>query len=62
MFKIYVEKSETQFNLKLKNQRNDVTRKDNIPAWNYFNIEGHNFKSHSKLIIIEQRNQTNREN
>ena len=44
-------------NKRLNKHRNDVNRKDNIPASNNFNTEGHNFKSHVKFIIIEKLNQ-----
>ena len=32
-----------------------------IPASNYFDIEGHNFNTHTKFILTEQLNQINLE-
>ena len=55
----FVEKSETEFNIRLSNHKKCVTRKDSIPASNHFDIEGHKFNIHAKFILIEQLNQTN---
>ena len=52
----FVGKSETRFNIRLSTHRKDVPRKESIPASNHFNIEGHNFNSHTKFILIEQVN------
>ena len=53
----YAGKSEAKFNIRLNNHRKDVTRKDSIPASSYFDIEGHNFNTHAKFILIEEINQ-----
>ena len=55
----YVGKSENEFNIKLNNHRQDVTRMDSLSASNHFNIEGHNFNIHAKFILTEQVNQSN---
>ena len=52
----FVGKSETKFNIRLSNYRKDVPRKETIAVSNHYNIEGHNFNSHTKFIIIEQVN------
>ena len=49
----YVEKSETPFNLKLNNYRNDVSNVKAIPACNHFKIHDHNFMKHAKFSLIE---------
>ena len=43
----------------INNHRKDVARKDSAPASNHFDIEGHNFNTHAKFMLIEQLNQTN---
>ena len=48
----YIEKLETKFNLRLNNHRKDVTKKDNTPASNHFNIEEHNLNTHAKFILV----------
>ena len=50
----YVGKSETPFNLRLKNHRKDVNNPKAIPASNHFKIHGHNFMKHAKFTLIEQ--------
>lgn len=55
----YIRKSETQFNIRLNKHKDDVTRKDSIPASNHIEIEGHDFKRYVKLITIGQLNQKN---
>ena len=47
-------KSETQFNLRLNNHRKDVGRQNARIVDQHFKLPGHNFKQHSKFILIEQ--------
>ena len=55
----YVGKSETEFNIRLKNYTKDDTRKYSISESNHFDIGGHKFDTHVKFILIEQLNQKN---
>ena len=49
----YLEKSETDFNIRLNNHSKHVARKNIIPTSNHFNIEGDNFNIHAKFLLIE---------
>ena len=50
--------SETAFNIRLNNHRNDV-HKTNMPeADQHFRLPGHNFNRHAKFTLIEQSNNT----
>lgn len=42
---LYVGKSETEFNVRLSNHKNDITSMASITASNHFYIKGHNFKT-----------------
>ena len=50
----YVGKSETPFNVRLKNHRKDVKNPNAMPACKHFNKHDHDFNNHRKIIIIEQ--------
>ena len=50
----YVEKSETRFNIRLKNHRKDIKNPNTIEACENFNSHKHTFSKHRKFIIIEQ--------
>ena len=54
-----VGKSETEFNKRLNNHRKNITRKDSRAASSQSDIEGYNFNTHAKFILIEQLHQTN---
>ena len=47
----YVEKSETEFSIRLNNHRKDVWKPDAIPASCYFSGKNHNFNTHAKIIL-----------
>ena len=54
-FKIqYVEKAETEFNIRLNNHRKDVWSPDAIPPSCHFSGKNHNFNTQVKFILIEQ--------
>ena len=52
----YVGKSETAFNIRLNNHRNNARnpKDDTIPACKHFHGNGHDFNKHAKFTIIEQ--------
>ena len=50
----YVDKAETDFNLRLSNRRKDVHKADVITASRYFSMKGHIFNRDANFIIIEQ--------
>ena len=50
----YVEKPETQFNIRPNNHRKDVWKPDAIPASSQFRGKNHNFNTHANIILIEQ--------
>ena len=45
---------------RIQSKTEDVTS-ISIPASNHFDIEGHNFNTHTKFILTEQLNQINLE-
>ena len=50
----YVGKSETPFNIRLKNHRKDVKNSKATPACTHFQRHDHDFNNHGKIIIIKQ--------
>ena len=50
----YVGKSETPFNLRINNLRQDVKNPDAIPACEHFNRHDLEFNNHGRIIITEQ--------
>ena len=50
----YVEKAETEFNIRLNNHRTDVGKPDAILASHHFLGKNHNFNTHAKFILIEE--------
>ena len=46
----YVGKSETEFNLGLKNHRKDTKKPNSIISCKNFQEQGHNFNKHAKFI------------
>ena len=42
-------KSETFFNLRLNNLRQDINNPKAIPAWNYFKTHVHDFMKHGEV-------------
>ena len=56
----YVEKAETNFNIKLNNHRNDMKKVDAIMACKHFLQESHNFKKHAKLTVFDQLTNTSK--
>ena len=50
----YVGKAESEFKIRLSNQRKDVWKPDAIPASRHFSGKNHNFNTHAKFILIEQ--------
>ena len=54
----YVGKSETSFNVRLKNHRKDVSNPKAIPTCVHFRKEGHNFIQHVKFTLIDQLTET----
>ena len=52
-------KAETKFNIRLKNHRKEVIRRDIRPASNYFDIKEQSYNINVKFIFKEQLNQTN---
>ena len=50
----YIGKSETPFNIRLKNHRKDVKNPSAIPSCKHFNRHDHDFNNHVKIVIIEQ--------
>ena len=54
----YTDKSETAFNIKLNNHRNDVHKTNTPEVDQHFRLPGHNFNRHAKFTLIEQLNNT----
>ena len=52
----YVEKSETNFNLRVNNHRKDVNNPKAIPACNQIKTHGHKFMKHAKFTLIRDLN------
>ena len=50
----YIGKAETEFNIRLNNNRKDVWKLDAIPASRHFSGKNHNFNTYAKFIVIEQ--------
>ena len=50
----YVGKAETEFNIRLDNQRKDVWKPDAIPASRHFSCKNHNFNTHAIFILTEK--------
>ena len=55
----YTGKSETTFDLSLKNHWKDVNRHNSLQDNQHFRLPGHKFNKHLQFIIIEQLNETN---
>ena len=49
----YVGKSETPFNIRLKNHSKDVKNPNAIPPCKHFNKRDHEFNNHGKINMIE---------
>ena len=54
----YTGKSETAFNTRLNNHRNDVYKTITPEADQNFKLPGHNFNPHAKFTLIQQSNNT----
>ena len=52
----YTGKSETAFNIRLNNHRNDVHKTNTPEADQHFRLSGHNFDRRAKFTVIEQLN------
>ena len=52
--KQYVGKTETPFNIRLKNHRRDTKNLNAILACRHFQQQGHKFNSHDKFVIIDK--------
>ena len=50
----YINKSETQFNLRLNNHQKDVNRQNAPLVDQHFKLPGGNFNQRAKFILIEQ--------
>ena len=59
--KQYAGKSETAYNLGLKNHRKNVNKQNSLQADQYFRLPGQNFDKHAKFTLIEQLNDTNKD-
>ena len=57
--KQYIGKSETTFNLRLKNHWKDVNKQNLLQADQHFRLRGYNFNTHAKFTLIEQSSDTN---
>ena len=51
-------KSETAFNIRLSNQRNDIYKTNTQEADQHFRLPGHNFNWQAKFTLLEQLNKT----
>ena len=54
----YTSKSETAFNIRLNNHRNDVYKANAPEAVQYFKLPRQNYNGHAKFTLIEQLNNT----
>ena len=50
----YIGKSETEFNIRLNNQRKDVNRQNATQAGQHFKLPNLNFSQHARFTLIEQ--------
>ena len=54
----YTGKSETVFNIRLNNHRNDLFKISTSEVDQHFRLLGHNLNRHAKYTLIEQLNNT----
>ena len=50
----YIGKSETEVNIRLNNDRNDVNRQNAPQADQHFKLPNHNFNQHARFTLIKQ--------
>ena len=50
----YIGKSETEFNIRLNNNRKYVNRQNAPQTDQHFKVPNHNFHQHARFILIEQ--------
>ena len=50
----YIGKSETEFNIRLNNHRQDVKRQSAPQADQHFKLPNHKFNQHTRFTLIEQ--------
>ena len=50
----YIGKSETEVNIRLNNDRNDVNRQNAPQADQHFKLPNHDFSQHARCALIKQ--------